>query len=343
MAPILHSHAKGIHPGAFVQPTAPSADPSLFLQNGTLWVDTSTSEPYRLWTFHLADKSWHLVGTVAAHGLPGNARGALLYNDGTQWLLLPAGQIGQQLEMAGTGLPQWEDSCCGTALPSVPVPPTGDQLTNLDSRCGAAVKMATYLEQYYERVRQLVVYGVGAAGGWAISVLLDVLFTALTGGEGAPLAFLASPWVQKAASLLFGWALAGTIGQIVAPLTTADNQAILQCIYANLPTTNGPVTVDQTAIDQWQRCIRNAAMPVGGEAQLLIAYLAGIVSLADWQQLAYFGAQDPSPVCGAWALTGGGLQGGATLGVATEQAFQGGATLGASLQNALRGGASVTA
>jgi hypothetical protein len=65
MAYILHSLATGIHPGAYVQPTQP-ANPytagdglSHDLQDGVLWVDTSSgAPPYPVRVWQASTNSW---------------------------------------------------------------------------------------------------------------------------------------------------------------------------------------------------------------------------------------------------------------------------------------------
>lgn len=63
--PILHHKAVGIHPGAFVQPGVPSTTD---VQDGVLWVDTSTPAPFALRCWRAADDAWHDVGTAAGGG-----------------------------------------------------------------------------------------------------------------------------------------------------------------------------------------------------------------------------------------------------------------------------------
>jgi hypothetical protein len=63
MANVLHSAASGIHPGAYVQSTAPTSP-----LDHILWVDTSSGPPYALKTWNAGASAWQAVGTGAAAG-----------------------------------------------------------------------------------------------------------------------------------------------------------------------------------------------------------------------------------------------------------------------------------
>lgn len=63
MGCVLHHNALGIHPGAFVQDSAPD---TAEVQDGVLWVDTSSGPPYQLKVWDLGAATWHLVGIVGS-------------------------------------------------------------------------------------------------------------------------------------------------------------------------------------------------------------------------------------------------------------------------------------
>lgn len=71
-SPITHHHALGIHPGAFVQPTAPNTADA---QDGVLWLDTSAGPPYVLKRWDASGAAWRTVQMDATgYPLPGGHR-----------------------------------------------------------------------------------------------------------------------------------------------------------------------------------------------------------------------------------------------------------------------------
>jgi hypothetical protein len=78
---ILHHHALGIHPGAFVQSSAPHTSD---VQDGVLWVDTSIAPPYQLKVWDEGAGAWRAVGTIS--GVDGSGHLA------TACLTFPNGQ-----------------------------------------------------------------------------------------------------------------------------------------------------------------------------------------------------------------------------------------------------------
>lgn len=90
--PVLHHQARGVHPAAIVQDTAP--DPvALGLQDRVLWVDTSTGPPFQLKCWNAGLSTWQLIGsgsTLATDCLS-FPLGATLCNDtaGTVHLTTP--------------------------------------------------------------------------------------------------------------------------------------------------------------------------------------------------------------------------------------------------------------
>lgn len=86
-APVLHHQAQGIHRGAFVQPDPPD---TAQVQDGVLWVDTSSGPPYRLYLWQAShvyaalDRSaWTPSASASAFGdSPWNATDA---NPFTRW------------------------------------------------------------------------------------------------------------------------------------------------------------------------------------------------------------------------------------------------------------------
>lgn len=61
VTPISHHAALGIHPGAFVQDTAPDIV-ALGLQEGVLWLDTSTATPLAVWV--VRELAWSLLCSI---------------------------------------------------------------------------------------------------------------------------------------------------------------------------------------------------------------------------------------------------------------------------------------
>lgn len=115
--PLLHHRALGIHPGAFVQPTAP--DPvALGLQSGVLWIDASVALPYPLRAWDAAAGVWRDVGRGATG--PSGPSGPA----GPAGPTGPTGPAGPTGDTGATG-PAGPAGPTGATGPAGPAGPTG--------------------------------------------------------------------------------------------------------------------------------------------------------------------------------------------------------------------------
>src|SRR2546427_464560 len=167
-SPILHSHATGIHPGAYVGPRAPT--PS---QDHVLWVDTSAGPPFQLKMWHAALSAWLPVGVVVAGlGQLAAGFGDLLWYDGHAWQFLATdGTPGNVLTEIATGRgiqPLWSTPVAPTAPPTVPVPPPAVD-ANL-YRCAIAQWLGSKLEQAYSLAAAIM----QAEAGHNLSLLQNI-------------------------------------------------------------------------------------------------------------------------------------------------------------------------
>jgi hypothetical protein len=342
--PVLHHRARGVHPGAFVQATEPITTD---VQDGVLWVDTSTAPPFALRVWDQAAGLWHDVGTAgivgpagpAGPGLPPGHTGDLLYNIRGTWRVLPPGRLGQKLDMVVRGsalVPGWVDDCCadsGRAVPGVPGSPNPCTALAAQRRCGAAFAMATYLEKYYANMRTVL----NAAGALGTLLTIGALADLILGAAPAVMTTGGFLSITQIIRLLVRLVAAG-LHLDTAPVLDEDQQrAVLGAIYCALPTCPAALTVSEGVRQTWLHAL-DASTAFSELQAPILGLLSRIVSLAGWQTLANLGVLSPRGGC-ATCGAGAALQGGAQLGPTLTTGLQGGAQLGPTLLRALQGGA----
>ncbi len=351
--PVLHHRALGVHPAAFVGPTAPDTTD---VQDHVLWVDTATLPPYRLKMWEVAATAWRDVGSV----MPQGTEGSILFQDQGTWLSLPIGLVKEELTVTPVGTtlqPRWQPCCGADALGDTPTTITdtggsdpGITGTTPATACGAALAMSTGLEEVYKRmVTQLDMF-LTQLTQWTLALVVDVVTVALTDGLGIPV--LAGQQAVIVAAARF--VLRGLHTTVWSPLTPTQKHTILGALYCALPRGTNTFTIDQAILQAWIGNLDSAGGSLFSVGQLgTLERLITAPTLAAWNYIANTGAQTKSNVCdvfvcgGGKSMSGGALiggqgssmSGGALYGSINGLCLSGGAQFGAPTLAALSGGA----
>jgi hypothetical protein len=342
-----HQLGAGIHPAAFVQPRPPDTST---IQDRTLWIDNSVNEPYPIFSWDAAAGLWRAVGR-GAPGPPGQAATLPPGSDGDvmvyvrgQWVGLPPDQPGEVLTLAVLDqevAPTWALGCCDQhKIDKIGNDPwTGGAGEPPDwGRCGAALAMAQWLEQYYANV--IALFHIFQAVNDILSVkeLMSKLVDAAYDIERGAWV----DWVVKALPPLAGF-LRRTfgLGANFDALTDEQKQWIHRAIYCCLANVSGPSAITSDTIACWGVGIsRLFGITLLPSAQNLLNLLLLVPGLGTWQELATRGMAVTTNACvGFDCGAGNAMTGGAVLLVPGQTAMTGGAMLAAAGQMAMTGGA----
>jgi hypothetical protein len=324
--PISHHRAAGIHPGAFVGPTAPDTSD---VQDGVLWVDTSIGHPYQLWVWKADPGEWTEVGLTNRDDYLYWPEGSSLQADHQlfAWLDHDSGiQLIQHtgdaftisgvdyspnelltlpLPLAGSDTPtkwlgksntaQYPVTFDAPALitklsPSPAGAPDSGVATN-DALCGAAVNMTELLTDTYNRLSSVL----NGAENIGLSLTIDAFVTpiieGLTVGLGTPAIALLQPGIIQLANFL----AAGT-GLDFPSLTGDQTDSVTCAAYAAIHHLGASIELTAADLTAWQSNI-SAGSGYDGLQQTCLNFIIGCVALEGWQARAYRGSKVPSTVC----------------------------------------------
>jgi hypothetical protein len=199
----------------------------------------------------------------------------------------PAVLVGQD---PGTGLPAFcPNTPSATPTPPVSVPSEPDPLGDgtdpcVAARCGAALAMASHLQQLYETWRGWINAAISAAGGAAVSIILDSLGAFL---EGLVLAEKIAPWIltvfKNIRSPLSGLSTSAFAGAF-PPWDTATVDNVQQVFFCALQCQGGTVSVTAGDMNNVGAFIlAHTSNFLGNNVALLLDLICIYSSLSDWQ------------------------------------------------------------
>jgi hypothetical protein len=243
----------------------------------------------------------------------------------------------------GTALqPRWQP-CCGTdALGGTPttITDTGGSDPGITgstpaTTCGAALALATGLEEVYKRVATQLDMFLTQAIQWTLSIVVDVVTVAITDGLAIPTVATNQAAIVVASRLI----LQGLHTTVWQPLNQTQKTTILGSIYCALPRGTNSFTVDSGIVQAWIANLDTAGSGLFSSGVLgTLERLITAPTLAAWNYLANTGAQTPTGACDVFICGGGkSLSGGALLG-GQGRAMSGGALYGSINGLSLSGG-----
>lgn len=322
--PIPHHLASGIHPGAFVQSTAPdTAD----VQDGVLWIDTSSGPPFALRVWRADDEEWETVDStgvddciefasgsrlcLSPSGFVVNRTGITpylvmtsshfdLYLGGVGALHLPftyapAGHPTRDLVLDATGGPYAVPYRATLGLPAtLPVDPIVPVGHDVQMRCGASQALLDHLSAQYSRWAKELGAVASVVGTVALAALfinfLDPMYdVALVGAAAAGTYQTMRALINALSSVAAG----GLFDDLTAPNLSDLHHA---CFCA-VTTVGGVVPITASAIAAWRSALPAVGSPGTLTDALLDALLANI-PLIDWQSAAQ--GAGTSSACDTW-------------------------------------------